>query len=176
MITPVESLPKGLYRMIKSLVLPFGVSDRRSFLRLCSVLYFSQIILLVLGSNLIDFLKPDGESVGKLLSLLIGLLFVFIFPYLHVCAYAKHLKSVLYNRLWLIPITIILYCTISITGFFAVSLNSLSVFKFVREPYLMANLNLMLALAVIFSGYLIVSIGVAYLPERKPSPRAVDIV
>ena len=153
--------------MFASLFSPFGTSGRGALLRLCSKLYLAQVCYVILGADLISFLAFENMSLAKLLGSLFIFGIVFVFPYLHICAYSKRLQSLSYNRLWLIAISAILYFTVLLTTSLAGQIIPENLFHTVSGAYVRATSKLLFQLVVMLSGYMIVSIGVAYLPETK---------
>ena len=153
--------------MLKSLFSPFGTFERRPFLRFCGKLYLVQLSYMILGFHLISFVGFENVSLAELLGPLFIFVIVLVFPYLHMCAYAKRLRSLSYNRLWLIPIGAVLYFTVVLTSLLTGKINPEGLFQSINGAYVSATLTLLFQVAAMLSGYLITSLCVASLPKFK---------
>ena len=160
--------------MLKSLFLPFGKSERGALLRLCGKLYLVQLGYIILGIHLTNFLAFQNISLAKLVASVFMFGLVLVFPYLHICAYAKRLESLSYNRLLLIAIGAALYFTVYLTGLLGDKIILEGLFTNMGSAYVMATLKLSVDMGMMFSGYLIISFGVAYLPEPK-RPSSINV-
>ena len=149
--------------MLKLCFIPSGKLERTPLLQVCGALYLAQVIWALLVFIILYSLSTENSNYLKLFISSSYIVFFYIF----ICVFAKRLKALDHNHLWLIPIGVVFCSAFFITAILSIEILPVKVSYFMEGNYFLALLRAFFRGLVAFLGCFIVSLAVAFLPEYR---------